>query len=988
MAKSDAEISLKVNMPPPSDFQKMLERANKIIADNKKQLEEYRKTVAEVAEGARIMEQRARATGSAEMVKTARGRFNEGWKTASTLDVREAAISKGLGGMESRLAAVQAAKDAGKITDEEAVALLAKYTEELNKASEAVGELGYALEVTKGDLFAAEDFDEMLGKFDAFKLTMQDTGGAARAFAAEMRGQADAFADEREALDASMPGYEQAVAKLMQLEKEYRGLANAADAVTGTLDTSQQKVKEALDAYDGSAEAQKKVYEAIDAGSKKAIDADKKLQSIAEQRGLNEQKRAADAEKAAQKEAEAAAKRAKAEEERARKEEEARQLKEQREAEAAAKREAREEEMAKRDAERMERERYQMKISALSKQELIKELDNLRKAREAASKADDSETYAKRTREFNMAREQMERTNAALNIQRMMFMQQAQSVKRMSQNIGELGEKIGNIGEAARNGELDMVGMAEGVGELVSQFQAGIGPMGIFLSALQAVQSGVNQWQKLNRELEALDKARTQQLENVTKSYQQVIAVMEQAESQKAIEQKVNQIKTLYSDLNKEIQNTKDLTQEVLAAEERRHGLVEEEIEFKRRMRKAELETSLMKGDITREQYELAMLDIDENAAITSARRNVRKAEQKRDAAESVTRAATGARLLAEETKRDVDEEWQKYEKGPTIEELEEWEKIQEAQAKEQAEARKAYEAEQQKYGSFLERFGVNPLDWVGRGFAEGFAALAEAEGVSEMERKRLGKVLRRYTNAKLALNKTDETIKRKTGGVGARSYKKSYAAAKGRKESSDSAYADLVKQEEDAYTQLEIAKEELEIAEERATATSKRATETTRAKKEQMDVRKKKAEQDAKHSDALGELAQAVEEMSDEELEDVLSKAKRGSSKYKAGTAKGDYYRQRLQIARTERSQRKRDAKSAGYVEWLQGAGQRAFSDGRGTTAEINKLLDIYEKAKQTTTKQDDELSRALLMMIDLERVKNKKQREKIRAIQNNLGR
>ena len=344
--------------------------------------------------------------------------------------------------------------------------------------------------------------------------------------------------------------------------------------------------------------------------------------------------------------------------------------------------------------------------------------------------------------------------------------------------------------------------------------------------------------------------------------------------------------------------------------------------------------------------------------------------------------------MLAEETKRDVDEEWKKYEKGPTLEELAEWEKIQEAQAKEQADARKAYEAEKDKYGSFLERFGMNPLEWVGRGFAEGFSALAGFDGISEMELKRLRKVMRRYTDAQLALNRTDETIKRKTGGVGARSYKKGYAAAKGRKESADAAYADLVKQEEDAYAQLENAKEELESAEERATATAKRATETTRVKKEQMDVRKKKAEQDAKHSDALGELAQAVEEMSDAELEETLGKAKRGASKYKAGTAKGDYYRQRLEIARAERSQRKLDAKSAGYVEWLQGEGQRAFADGRGTTSQINKLLDIYEKAKQTTTKQDNELSQALLLMIDLERVKNKKQREKIRAIQNNLGR
>lgn len=989
MAKSDAEISLKVNMPPPSDFQKMLERANKIIADNKKQLEEYRKTVVDVAEGVRIMEQRARATGSAEMVKTARGRFNEGWKTASTLDVREAAISKGLGGMESRLAAVQAAKDAGKITDEEAVALLAKYTEELNKASEAVGELGYALEVTKGDLFAAADFDEMLGKFDAFKLTMQDTGGAARAFAAEMRGQADAFADEREALDASMPGYEQAVAKLMQLEKEYRGLANAADAVTGTLDTSQQKVKEALDAYDGSAEAQKKVYEAIDAGSKKAIDADKKLQSIAEQRGLNEQKRAADAEKAAQKEAEAAAKRAKAEEERARKEEEARLKREQKEAEAAAKREAREEAMAKRDAERFEREQFQMKISALSKQELIKVLDDLRKAREAASKADDAETYAKRTREFNMAREQMERTNAALNVQKMMFLQQAQAVQRMGSNMGELGEKIANIGDAAKNGELDLVGMAEGVASLVSQFQAGLGPVGWFMLALQSLQSVMNKSAKAQLNLTAGAKKTTEELAAVAAANDEIARSVKVAVQQENLADRLNELKAKYASVNMELDTRIRLLNEATKAESKDKDRMAAEEEHQRNLLRMELERRMLTGDISREDYDQKLLDFRFEADVKGAQR---EAEKRRAEAES---AKKEAEMLASEAKTTEETARGKraQREGFTVSErtVVKMDEAAEKVSGSLSAALAELDAHLKKGGPELNVMNLagNVMDLADEGL-EALGWLDEDTLVNSFdEYEKTTKELQGRVDALLKEQKAilQERLK-KLNGLTGEAYLAAMEEVQRELEIIEQAEKDIKQRAEEAKAKAEQAEKAAKEAEEHAADVKRRTEETRKSMAETAATKKTINSETDWLENQLAELRNKVNEMTDTEIEDLLTESNTYARQYGKNTPKGSYYRRRARTLRDERLQRKYNKQAPAYIEWLRDAGQRAFADGRGTTAEINKLLDIYEKAKQTTTKQDDELSRALLMMIDLERVKNKKQREKIRAIQNNLGR
>ena len=986
MAKSDAEISLKVNMPPPSDFQKMLERVNKIISDNQKQLAEFRKSVADVAEGARILDERARATGSTEMVKAARGVFNEGWKTASTLDVREAAISKGLSGMESRVAKVQAAKDAGKITDEEAVALLAKYTEELSKASEAVGELGYALEVTKGDLFSAAELDDMLGKFDAFKLTMQDTGGAARAFAAEMRAQADAFAEEREELEMSAPGYEQAAMRLMKLEKEYRGLASAAEAVNATLDANQQKVSEALNAYDGSAEAQKAVYEAIEAGSKKAIEADSKLQGIAEQRALNEQKRAADAEKAAQKEAEAARKRAEAEAERAKKEEAARQLREQKEAEAAAKREAREAEMAKRDEERFEREQFQMKISALSKQELIKVLDDLRKAREAASKADDAETYAKRTREFNMAREQMERTNAALNVQKMMFMQQATAVKSMGNTIEELSTKLENMGEDAEEGELDLVGMAEGTMELASQFQAGLGPVGWFMMGLQALQTVLNKTAEAEKRLAEDTKKTTEDLAAVAEANEDVSRAIQTAVEQENLESRLETLRTKYNDINTALDMRVQLLQDLQEDANHERDRMAAEEEHQRNLLRMEMERALLRGEITREDYDNKLQSFRFEADVNAAQRD---AERKRAAAEAAAEEAKAAAEAAETAKKDADA--QRETRGKFTVEAEAVDAL--VRAEETAKNKlDEVVAASSAHNKQRPGFSLNPATVAERYFIDGmidaFGGDVKESGISDVAEWMRTKERLSERNKKLtkAYFEAKSNKKQMLNGLTAEEYLKQLKEVEEMLKIMEQAEAELLKRSEEAAERAKAAEEEAARAEEYARDVARRSEET-RASLAETEATKKAVDAEVKRlEDKLGELRNKVDEMTDEEIETMLKRSNEKARKYGENTPKGSYYRRRAETLRDERAQRRRNNKAPEYIEWLQGEGYRAFSDrsAKGNEKEVSRLLDIYEKAKKTGTRQDDELAKALIMLINLETVKNKKQREKLKAIQN----
>lgn len=640
MAKSDAEVTLKVNMPPPNEFKKALGEFERLAKGAKDSLAQMGTQVKDVAEGVRIMGERARSTGSGAVVKSVEGSFVEGYKSASTMDVKAGKVETGLANLEARVAKVKAALEAGEISEAEAAKLMQKYVAEVKKASDATDDLVYTLEATKGDMAAAVELDEMLAKFEKFRLEAGGVADGARGLAAELRAQADAFAEQREALDASMPGYEQAAAELLKLENEYRGLEKAASRVADGAEASVGKVQESLKAWDGSAEQQKKTFAVIAEQQKKMAEADGKLEEVANKRAINEQTRAANAEKNAQKEADAKAKaEAKAEE----------QAK--REQERAEQREVREAQMAARDEERAERERFNMKLSLLSKDELIKKLQELQAAREAAAKAGDSKTYEKRTREFMQAREQMEKVNTQLNLTRMAWTQQAQMANQFAGSLTSVATGLGSIGDAAEKGELDLVGLAGGIQQVGTSFammlQAGLGPIGILTLALQGLQLMWNKLAKAEQERARAAKQHEEWQKRLIKVQEDnrdaLAAYNAEVANDRSLKEMVDKHRELNDELDKEIAHIEEVTQ----LELHRLRLSQDAAAHELAMKKDELGRKLMRGEITQEEYEEQLAVWQRDAELRKLQDDVTAASARAEGAgekEKLEREAYGKR--------------------------------------------------------------------------------------------------------------------------------------------------------------------------------------------------------------------------------------------------------------------------------------------------------------------------------------------------------
>lgn len=615
MEKNDAEINLAVNLPT-SDFAKQLQKFERILKETKDSLNSFGSEMVDVADSVKLLGQRAKSTGSAQIVKSLEGGFSDGYGAAASMGARARKLEGGVAQLEGRAEKVQGAFTSGELSEDKAIALLQKYTAQAAQAREASSSLNYTLEATKGDLLALGELDELLAKWEQFTRRIDDTASGARGLAEELTAQADAFAEEREALDMAAPGYEQAAAKLLTLENEYRKMAGSATNSTKAVDGATAKIKEALAAYDGSGDAQKKVFDSISDGLKKAEDADKSLQKVVDDRNLKEQKRAAAEEKNAQKA-----------EEKQKKAEEAAEKKAQKEEEMAAKREAREERLAQIEEENYEKDQYNMELALLGKRELIARIRELQKAREEAAKVNDSESYKKLTRQFMQAREQMEKVNVQMNIQKMAYMGQAQMVGRLTSAMDKVSEATDDLGEKAEEGELDLVGMAEGTMEMFSAMQAGLGPMGWFMLALQQLQDLLNDVAKHEKELEAIEQDHADTIKLEAEAYQAVADAKKEVDEENRRESILTKLRTQYDDLNTSLQAGLAFTEAATNAELRRLSIVADEATFQRTLKKDELGRALTAGTITRSQYEEAMLNLDADAVIAGASKRTKEAE-------------------------------------------------------------------------------------------------------------------------------------------------------------------------------------------------------------------------------------------------------------------------------------------------------------------------------------------------------------------------
>lgn len=613
--KSDAEINLRVNMPASDEFKKALAKTEAL---QKAMAAKWGKLAADVDKQAQT---------AAKVVEAARGTKFENtvehtYKGIAYNDLVEEAgfVEAAVKGAEARISEVLTALSKEEMTEAEALAQLKVAYEELSAEKKYLVELEKQYENVKVANAGTEWIYEAVEAVKSQIAEGEKLHGVMQAQEAEYMRLADAEKEYRAGLDKTSASYERDAVAAQQREVFYKKAAAAqrreAKALQEKVEATRAVLTEGLKEED-FLEAQNKLLEQGNRARERSV-------AISDEVQLKAAGWRAEEEKA----------------------DEARVASAKREAELAAQREKREAEAALREAERAEQEQFAMKLSLLNKEQLIKKLQELQAAREAAAEAGDDKTYKKRTREFMAAREQMEKVNTQLNLSRMAWTQQAQMANQFAGSLTNVAERLANVGDAAAKGELDLVGLAGGVQEMGTQFasmlQAGMGPLGALTLILQMAQTAWNKVKAEERErMEQLKAFNEQQkalndlMKVNTDSLREFARVRFNAE---AVKDLVNTHRDLNIELEKEVANIDKAAQ----AELYRMGLTDDAEEHAMRMKQAELGRQLASGAITQEQYDEQMAAMRLERDKRKLELNTRKAQVEYDAAaekEKETRA-------------------------------------------------------------------------------------------------------------------------------------------------------------------------------------------------------------------------------------------------------------------------------------------------------------------------------------------------------------
>lgn len=161
---------------------------------------------------------------------------------------------------------------------------------------------------------------------------------------------------------------------------------------------------------------------------------------------------------------------------------------------------------------------YAMKLAAMSKRELIGESKRVAVAlKEEASACDvASAKYKELVIKQGQIQTALRHTRNQTALARMEFMQQAQMAAQLSGGLASLGSEFMNLGEYAKNGTLNISGLATSIITMGMAIKAGMGPLGWILTAVEALTLAWNWYAK--SEKEAHEKAlemRRKNLENL-----------------------------------------------------------------------------------------------------------------------------------------------------------------------------------------------------------------------------------------------------------------------------------------------------------------------------------------------------------------------------------------------------------------------------------------------------------------------------------------
>lgn len=278
---------------------------------------------------------------------------------------------------------------------------------------------------------------------------------------------------------------------------------------------------------------------------------------------------------------------------------------------------------------------YQMKLAAMSKRELVAEIQRLTKARKDAAAAGNEYNYKEYGEQLRIARQELRKMNQEQQVNKIAFLQQAQVAQQMGANLRTLTDGVMNFGESLENGSLNLTGMASAAISLGMAIKAGLGPLGWALAAVEALTLAWNVYAKKRKEIEAAEAEQNKKAQELAAAYSEAADAVERLAAREVDLQKLNELKQAYAELNAELRTRNDLLDASLRKLSAEMAMRAKEEDFEKTLKRNEIMREFWSGRIDEEERDRRLDELNVTSAEQKRKRTMEKEQAELAAAQA-----------------------------------------------------------------------------------------------------------------------------------------------------------------------------------------------------------------------------------------------------------------------------------------------------------------------------------------------------------------
>lgn len=283
---------------------------------------------------------------------------------------------------------------------------------------------------------------------------------------------------------------------------------------------------------------------------------------------------------------------------------------------------------------------YQMKLAAMSKRELVAEIQRLIKARKDAAAAGNEYNYKEYGEQLRIARQELRKMNQEQQVNKIAFLQQAQVAQQMGANLRTITDGVMNFSESLENGTLNLTGMASSVISLGMAIKAGLGPLGWALAAVEGLTLAWNIYAKKRKEVEAAEAEQNKKAQELAAAYSEAADAVERLAAREVDLQKLNELKQAYADLNRELQARNELLDASLRKLSAELSMRAKEEDFEKTLKRNEIMREFWSGRIDEEERDRRLDELNVTSAEQKRKRTMEREQAELNAAQAREKGA------------------------------------------------------------------------------------------------------------------------------------------------------------------------------------------------------------------------------------------------------------------------------------------------------------------------------------------------------------